>query len=70
LPPSRPVADARPDPALGQLAPLLRRLEAMVTPAKELALKKLSFFTPLARAFTMLPAEFAGSPVRLCRAGA
>jgi hypothetical protein len=70
LPPSRPAAAACPDLAPGQLAPLLRRPEPMVMSAKELALKKLSFFTPLARTFTMLPAESAGSPVRLCRVGA
>jgi hypothetical protein len=51
-----------------RLARLLRHGLQAIRALNGTTLKKQTFFRPLARVFTLVPAEFAGSRVRLCRA--
>jgi len=70
-----PIANAsvgRPLPrgaaAVAGLAQLLRHGFQAIRPLNGTTLKMQTFFRTLARVFTLIPAEFAGSRVRLCRA--
>ena len=51
-----------------ELAPVLRRILAVRRASRRDSLKRLDFCMGHARAFTTIPADFAGSRVRLCRA--
>lgn len=50
------------------MAPVLRGCFRIHLGRREASLKMQDFFRPLARAFSFIPAEMAGSHVRLCRA--